>query len=564
MLSRLRRLAAVAVLAATAAHAEPVVDLSLDAHGTPVARIGIPPGMEAVSFVTDDRRETHGKARAAWEFDRACFSLERDALRRLAPRCDVASIRLTWHGRMEDRMYPPVVKLANGGVLVFMQYLRALDATGRAMRWRVRAPAGGIAVARGDKGAVLDIEAPGPEADGRGWIYLGPDRFREVKAGRILVDEGVPPALEAEVATTAARLMDFFQRGLGAAEGPATLFVTWSRREASAREVQADVVPGGVVRVGLSGAEWGVADEAARAQLRFLIAHEMAHVWNAGRYRPMPWAAPWISEGSAEMFAIAGLLALGDLTEAEAADRIAVAFTQCALMAAGRAWPAMPERDRGRAPYVCGLALHFAIAGAGGAVAMRGGVLEFWRRAWERWPRYHEAVAQQHLRALGRDQAADSLREMMTLTTVPLTHSLRRLLVRADIPVRRAERVSDAMGQMVAGHAFMSVMQGDCGGNAAFFMGGDHLMVGNLPCGSLVAGMRVRRMADRDLFADPVGVLVAARRSCRETGFVTLATLDGTDVRIACREAAIADPDAIVALEPKSVRSVLLGRAGSR
>jgi hypothetical protein len=555
-----RRFAAFLVACAAGLARAQGVELFLADDGTPTARIAPPPGADEIRFAPDPSSRTHALARRSWSFDAACFALAGDRLRVLDPKCGAPVVRLEWEDRIVDRMYPPVVRLANGGVLVFTQYLLALGAEGREASWTIKAPPGGIAVAEGTKGESVTLRGTTLEDDGRAWVYLGPDAFREEEAGRVLVDDGVPAHVAREMTQVAPRLLAFLESRLGPTPARPMVFVTWAQRDSPARDVQADVVPGGVIRFGLRGADWAQANAAGLADFRFLVAHELAHLWNGGKYRAAPWATPWIAEGGAELFAIASLVALGAMDERDAADRIAAAIGRCSLTAAGRAWPRIPERDRGHLPYTCGLALQFTIV----ALARRGDdaidPFSFWARAWKRWPRYYESVPQQQLAAAGDAEAATMLQEMLTVGTVPLAHALGRALRAAGVTLTRLSDPGVALTSALGGNALMALMQSDCAGNASFYSRPDHFAVAELPCAHFREGMRVRFLEERDLVSRTVEAVEAARAACRERGKVRVGLDDGGMVEVPCVESSFPDPGVLVQLRPREVRAILLRR----
>ncbi len=536
--------------------------LFLDAHGTPTVRYALGRDETRIRFA-DREPGTDALARARfWSFDEACFALERGALRRLRPACGDPDVKLDWDTAERDRVAPGLVRLRNGGALVYAAYIQPLTTDETALApWRVQAPPNGIAAFQAmQSSAELAIDPVAFALNLAGWVYLGPDRFVETATARVLVDDGIAQVLADEMVGTAPRLIDAYARALDAAPSRRpTLFLTWSDREGAQRSFQANVAPAGVMRFTLSGARWADPAPESLAIFRSVMAHEFAHWWNADIFMPMPWAASWLAEGGAELLGTASLLAIGALDAEGAAERVDGAFNECALMAAGRAWRDIAERNGGRYPYACGMALQFAVLAAARTGGQPVDAFGLWRDVWAATPRYYEASLQQFLERHGRHDAARALQELLTGGSTGVALAMRRIFERAGLRSLKDARLPPHLRGAIARQAMVAIMQSDCGGTASFYELPDAVQVAPMQgCAHFRAGMVVRELEGVDLLREPLAATARARSACHERLRLRVATGDGRELALACSDALVLpNPGALLRLDPAQVAPLL-------
>lgn len=223
----------------------------------------------------------------------------------------VVDIRLAPVTAVEARAWPPVLAFSDGGVAAF----------------------GGFLAARDGKGRQFD----GIPADD--YFYRGPLQPQDVGGLWMILD----PALPAWMAEVAMRrvpeLIDHYAAAT-ALELPAgvQLMITYSR--AGDLVLSGATTPGTVV-VAVSGTEWQQGDPWQVEHFVRFLAHEAAHLWNAGIARFEPGTPAWLHEGAAEAFADRALLALGLVDEHRFDALVSAAVERCA-------------RGGARADYDCG------------------------------------------------------------------------------------------------------------------------------------------------------------------------------------------------------------------
>jgi hypothetical protein len=506
-----------------------------------------------------------------WQFDDACFALEGNGIRLgTATRCADASIRLDWDERDRPRTYPALVRMRSGGVLVYAGYVEVFAADGKShAEIRLEAPEDGVASFRDQQSReelALGTSAFGDDVSG--WFYLGPDRFKEEGAARVLADDGVPPEMRRVVTDISPHLMDVYGTRLGTPyPSRPTFFFNWNARERPFKTSQADVVPGGDVRFGVTGSGWRDAGPKEAATFAYGAAHELAHLWNMDVFHHPDWASAWLHEGNAELLSTAALLNLGEIDSSEAADRVTAAALECALDARSRAWKNIAEREQGRVPYACGFAFQFGIV----AALRRDGpdldVFSYWREIWSKHPTYYEAVFEQDAVARGDQPLAALLRETFT-GSLPVAQALRRLFtlggLRTDMPLPLG-----SVSREIRARAIVSkLMQADCQGKVNYVTYDDRFEVvdngAHHFCANLSNGMQLVAVQGLDLLKQPAEIGQRLETACTHGQSIRAGLLDGKTVDMPCspRWAEGMALDAMN-LDPRQVTAVL-GAPSSR
>lgn len=420
-------MAATHALYAAASERVDEITLSLDSRGHPVVAFAYPDKTQAIHF-TDRSRETHQLVRSReWKADASCTgTMTPDQF--VLTRCPKPRFTLSWDGVQRDRRYPPIIPLGKDGVLVFTQYLQT-QAAGRYTPWRVIAPSGGVAVFRGEKSKdSLRIDGNTFARDARGWIYLGRDLFVNTDAALLYLEDGLNSVIADTIAESIPALLAVYTRELGTAAPKPSVYIAWINRTDAGGNFQADVVPGGVIRIGLSGARWGDATVNDFGTLRSLIAHEFAHLWNSNTFVSIDESNAWLHEGNAELLSIAAELKLGYITRAGAALRVERAIAACFDAADSKAWAMIDRRNVGRVPYVCGLAIQLAFLAATHQRDTTVHAFSFWRMFWQAYPRYTEADLVAFVSANRSPALADTTNRLLTDQTLTLEVAIRRIL----------------------------------------------------------------------------------------------------------------------------------------
>jgi hypothetical protein len=416
----------VLVICVTTTAAKPGIELSLDSQRSVVLDVQMPKS-KMISFV-DDSYDTHTQIRASyWTSLSTCLtSHTRQSIE--TKDCERVKYKLTWDGKPRDRIYPAIVQLNNGGVLVFTSYIQVRDETGP-LPIRAVAPKGGIAVFRGKKSS-LEIDLPLAEirSGSRGWVYLGPDDFIENPSAQILIDKGIPAkfgdalrdALLGLIATYATQLES-------KSNARPSVYLTWNNRDNPGVSFQADTVPGSVIRFSLEGMGWNSTTPENVTKLTTVAAHELAHLWNADLYSVR--GEPWLYEGNAELLSVSALFASSLIDSNGVSTRVNRAFSDCAAAADGKSWKQLVyARSQGSIPYDCGMAIQFATVAASQKNQVKDSAFGFWKDFWREYPVYDEGSFVRFVEKRVGTEFSESLERLLKDDAWPIEDALYELL----------------------------------------------------------------------------------------------------------------------------------------
>ena len=544
------------------AQGEDFVGVSIGDDGAPRVSYHFPGGT-TLRF-TGESSWTERVREPWWKRDRECFKLQGQDMRLGdTAQCAGRSVRLDWDEKARDRMYPALVHLRNGGVLVYAGYLGVATRDDKSIAdFVITAPKGGVVAFHDRKSATeLRIDGATFEHNMTGWFYFGPDRFVEEKSARVLVDDGVPPEASRIMNQLSPRLMELYATRLGKPYPRRPVFyLAWNGRDEPGRSWQADVVHGGDIRFGLAGKGWAHPDRDTLGAFAATVAHEMAHLWNSDLFGRDEESAPWIHEGNSELVSVAALLALGEIDANEAASRIASATFECQLLAGSRPWKSMWERRAGRPPYTCGLAMQFAISAAARRDHPGLDALAYWRELWRTTSTYDEGMFENDARRRGDAALAGAIESMLTGAT-PLPEALAKLREMGGITTRAPDTAPATLNKVAARQLMHDVMAADCGGSVSYWTLDDHFHLewqNGMSCRTLKSGTDVVKIQGLDAFKEPKLVATSLARSCAGGGKMTITTRDGNVVDMPC-SGATPDPAifAPIAFDPAQVAGVL-------
>jgi hypothetical protein len=311
-----------------------------------------------------------------------------------------------------------------------------------------------------------------------------------------------------------------------------------------------------VVRIGLGGRDWADPPPEAIASLLDVVAHELAHLWNASVYRADSDVPAWVTEGNAELLGTAALLRLGLMTPPYAARRVNVALNSCFAYAGGRPWPAVSGREPATISNACGLAIQFVLVALAQSRDPSVDPFALWGALWKAYPRYGTRSIADHVAARFPGDATEFVASVVEGTSVPLDASLVRG-IRAALGIELPEPPPE----VYASQTLNNLMLHDCAGRVGFWTNNDHLFTDELPCKFFKAGWKIRYMAGRDLLREPLAAVRDAKAACLLDKTLLLRTLDGREFAMPCDDAvaAVLPSDLRVAnLQPLRVARVLL------
>lgn len=224
------------------------------------------------------------------------------------------SVEVSAFDDFTEGQYAPINRFSDGGSDFYLGFLHgALTQGGRERTMEVALRLQGL----GDETVV----APGkPGAELEGYAYFGPSKPARMGHVDVIVDPQAPAWLRDVIQQTTAKVSQFyeqaFQRQL--LDTPLVSIAFAGFEGAPGRMSIKGGVAGGRLVYRLQGR--GLADDhpKKRQYVASLVAHEMAHLWQANVKRGgIGEQEPWIHEGGAEAIMLAALRATGIFTEEE-------------------------------------------------------------------------------------------------------------------------------------------------------------------------------------------------------------------------------------------------------
>lgn len=220
---------------------------------------------------------------------------------------------------------------------------------------------------RDSHGAILfrgeqTLEACGSNA--QTYVFFGEDGISETDALASVLDTGLPSWISDEIARFSPLVADWYTDQLGdGLDARPMIMASWNGPAAGVTSMGGSVLPGLIV-MAFEGE--GLQEPAARitGQIRWFIAHEVAHFWLGQTVRYERQNDMWITEGGADLAALRALEAIDPEWDGSRA------FLQAALddCAARSSYPLDTAAQRGdfRVYYACGTVFTLAMEHATG------------------------------------------------------------------------------------------------------------------------------------------------------------------------------------------------------
>lgn len=375
---------------------------------------------------------------------------------------------------------------------------------------------------------------PDPDTDGT-VVYFG--SLEPLTAGGFtaLIDPGLPRYLRAAFERYLPELSTLYRTRLGyeALRAP-NLLITYNP-QGSSRSHGGDALPA-VLTFKFAGSAWAEDSAANREDAVFLIAHEMAHLWNGRRFtNDGAENAIWMHEGGADALAALALARLGAIDRARLAARIERALNECVGITGLRAPLAAEFAQRRFAlAYACGAVMNQLVDRAW---ARRDGLFGFWHELFavaERKGGMYSATDWIALVRRRDPELAQFLGAVWRGPTAPGPDAFAAQLRRAGFQVRTADPPPGAQLQYAA-KALEGLMAEDCGGQTNFWYEPGGATIGGLPaCRTLKAEqIEVRRLGGRP-FGAGREAYVAVRSACSTGTTAPVGLDDGRVLELQC------------------------------
>lgn len=481
----------------------------------------LPPGCGELVFLNDGIAPADAQAmRANWQPMDTCTRADASRIAR-APSgagpdsgCASLRVRVPATSLNLDRVYPWAYP-TGAGLYSHTAAFAVTEACGP-VRWQAAAP-GGTVVADGNALGETGM-LPGA-ANAMPLLFLP----APLPAGaRQYADPALPPPLIARIGAISSRMESWLASAMPRQPYRAPFTVAGI---APAGTWRGDVANRTVLRLTFPAQP----DHGIGAELPGFVAHELAHMVQPGNYPGNAPETALMAEGGAEFLRWSAEAQLGWRTMPELGKQLAQALNSCIAAAAGKPWRAMPDRQRGKMPYHCGLAFHvLALAGRSQAAANVPALA---------------ALDAYYASARGGAPAAT----LECTTDAGCAPQWLPALMRSDAPLdivladyarhsgwlRPTDGVPAGLERQLGVAAFAALMATDCAGPGFFDEAAGPRVAYSRNCKTLRDGMRVVALEGRSLVSDGHAAAALAT-ACRTHGKAVLGLHDGAALEVPC------------------------------
>lgn len=543
-------LATVVWLGCAASQPAPMVEIHIDRGVDGQLRISYlpPPGVNALRFV-DGSPRTHQLFRAPMLKPlHACARLSATGIERDAPDCVLSfTVRPARLGQWA--FYEPA-QPASDGVLVFTRYLAA-TAPGAGLAWRIgfdspqqKVVAGGEvrdayardvpASAVAALSAELPVLAQNERLLANHYLFIGRAEERRGDGYLLLRDERVPPWVAAHVQAILRTALAGYATGFGRnIDHRVSLFLladVAQPGQAGQPGFHGDLSSGQAIRL-YFGQPPQQPDPAFALRVSEFLAHELAHLWNAGLFNS-DGELTWIHEGGAEWLS-ATLLDRAQLVAAERLpQRLQGALERCVFRHAHEPW-ATAQRNRGPEAYACGMLIHALTFAAARqqqptlAPLPAAGVLYRLR------PSVNVSA---FVEMAGGGVGGRALSTLLTSETVPMSTSLPGVLRALGIEFHEVDATEVPDGALRVAHALMQAIgKRNCDRFAGYWTRDGYFEMDEAnQCAALPKRTEVERVAGVTLLAYPAAARAALEDACASAPNFVLGLRGGSEIELRC------------------------------
>jgi len=356
------------------------------------------------------------------------------------------------------------------------------------------------------------------------FVYFGnikPDRTSD---SALLLDPSLPPWMRSELRREVPGVVKFYSAryGVKLPKRPFLLF-SWDQRKSS----QGDAYQGdslyGTISFVFTGSGWKRPTAGNKGRLARVIAHELAHQWNAGLYTPVRFhsnGGSWLAEGQAEFAATATAERFGWLSPAAARHHYTTLVNQC--LRAPSAKPVGDQRHDDRAIYGCGVTFNLLAQAALERHRPRRDFFGLWRTIYaaaaQNGDRYSADTYVDALTRLSGDhRLAAMIARLVKTSASDKNQKILVALKRLGFGLAHvtADNHDPDLGRAAAGPLFEAIMKGDCNGAVSFYTHSWGFTVDPVKsCHTLTRPYAVTAIDGQPLFANGVAAYRDVRSRC--------------------------------------------------
>ena len=403
--------------------------------------------------------------------------------------------------------------------------------------------------------AVSPAQSFSPLRDGT-FVYFGDLEPETTPSSVILLDPSLPAWMHSELAAEVPQVINFYTDRYGAKlpARPFLLFSWYQQANSEDYAYQGDALKGTISFV-FTGAGWKRPTVRNKGHLAKLIAHELAHQWNAGLYVPVRFESnggSWLSEGQAEFAATATAEHFGWLSAGAALRHYTDLINQC--LQASSSKPVRDQDHDDRAIYGCGVTFNLLAQAALKGHRPPHGFFNLWRAIYAAAAKnggtYSTKTYVDNLARLsGNKRLAKMVSRLVTKSAAGKNRDIIGALTKLGFGIKPVTAVNHdpKLGKAAAAPLFEAIMRGDCDGAVSFYTHADDFAVAPLKrCHALNKPYVVTAIDGRHLFSEGVAAYGAVKSQCA-AGHPVQLTVKGRakPVTVACPAHIPATPDMV-------------------
>jgi hypothetical protein len=516
-------LTSTALWGAPAAKEEASITFSMSTSGELIAQYVVPARCGEIRFL-DNRPLVEDKFRSQWslaEPGRQEQRPRRSLVRKYIIKPQVVNM---------DRIYPPVLPVAPGSVLIYPRYFALAGKCGGGMA-RFSPPKGGIAVhgRAGSRPRVLQFSLS-DEDNRSSFVYFGSQRPSRIAGANVVEGADFPPAASAFIREVVGSIAQSpIARSPRDPMRPPLIVATWAHGEGPIG-MHGDVA-GGIMRLTFTGDASKNLSESERRLISGSIAHEFAHLAQPPMLAKLPHFEV-LAEGEAEVIRWLTLLRLGSASETDFWGWAETVVNQCNVLIDGGGWYDIRAKNYGKFPYVCGAA---AIVLSALDQRLGDSLEDGLRLRRERLGKIGNSCVERYFDPANQRACAAPASGSFLAGDMPYQDWVAHVLGSPGTPLTDASDIPQDMKSAYTETVFTRILEIDCGTRSGYSHYPDRFVLdAGLKCKSMPDSFALSTVDGINLLEKPWLAAQAASRSCASEGSIRLGGPRGESTAVSC------------------------------
>ena len=372
-----------------------------------------------------------------------------------------------------DLNYVPTDKFSDGSVALFTGYFNVNGKPGQTIFKFVSPDEPVIAYGQ----SVTKYQTFSPKGDGT-FVYFGELKPVETADSVLILDPSLPTWVTTALSREVPAIMAYYTAhyAVKLPRRPFLLFNWINRGTNKTPGLKGDSLYDNISFI-VSGADWHTETINTRGQLAKLIAHELAHQWNAYIFSPINFESnggSWLAEGQAEFAANEVAHHFGWLTTQDVLQNYTTDINDC--FQASDAHPIGKQNESEAAIYGCGVIFNLLAQAAMQHHTPRYSFFDLWRAIYADATEHHDKYSAQTYvdtlkRLSGDTQLANLIDTLVIKSAKGKNQALIATLQRLGVGYRRVTHSmhNPDFGQTAMLPLFAAIVKADCHGSISFY-----------------------------------------------------------------------------------------------